>query len=76
MSSAEKKSSVRKTRSHKQGGAMGVPEPEAEHPVHDGDVEPPSTPTAIEQRLTQRILAFGSNEGARGHLPPRHSDTL
>ena len=42
---------------------MGVPEPEAEHPVHDGDVEPPSTPTAIEQRLTQRILALEAMKG-------------
>ena len=74
MSSEEKKtSSGRKTRSQRQGSAMGVPEPETEPPLHGDDDGVPSTPTAIEQRLTQRILALEALKGqgvVYQHAPP------
>ena len=64
MSSDDKKtSSARKTRSQRHGGATGTPEPEAEQPMHGDDDGQPSTPTVIEQRLTQRILALEALKG-------------
>ncbi len=73
MSSDDKKSSARKTRSRRHGGAEGTPEPETEQHVHGDDDGQPSTPTAIEQRLTQRILALEAMKGQGmvfTHIPP------
>ena len=73
MSSDDKKSSARKTRSQRQGSAEGTPEPETEPHVHGDDDGQPSTPTAIEQRLTQRILALEAMKGQGmvfTHIPP------
>ena len=73
MSSDDKKSSARKTRSQRHGGAEGTPEPETEQHVHGDDDGQPSTPTAIEQRLTQRILALEAMKGQGmvfTHIPP------